>query len=98
MMGVYDKIVTNAPACHCEPAEGWRGNLNPGLLRDCFVGVRLLAMTSFLILTRHLLIVHTMMALRGRFFLTNTRSQRMVTMHRQTAVSSTNGRPVVAGY
>jgi len=75
---VYDKIVADAPTCHCEPAEGWRGNLGPKrglwrlgtlstpcLFRDCFVGVRLLAMTSFSILTCHFLVVHQCLVARA---------------------------------
>jgi len=58
---MYDKIVANAPnVIASQPKAGaaiWDpkcvlsrlGTLStPGLLRDCFVGVRLLAMTSFL--------------------------------------------------
>ena len=69
--GVYDKIVANAPdVIASQPKAGaaiWDpkrilsrlGTLStPGLLRDCFVGVRLLAMTSFLILTRLFLVAH----------------------------------------
>ena len=40
VLGGARQICGKRLVCHCEPANGWRGSLNPWATRDCFVGLR----------------------------------------------------------